>query len=34
MLFKHSMGIAQQLIPVYNTTVQKSKSYDVAVNVA
>ena len=34
MLFKHSMSISQQLIPIYNTTVQKNKTYDVALNVA
>ena len=33
MLFLHSMSIAQQLIPIYNTTVHKNKSY-VALNVA
>ena len=27
MWFKHSMSIAQQLIPIYNTTVRKNKSY-------
>ena len=26
MWFKHSMSIAQQLIPIYNTTVHKNKS--------
>ena len=25
MWFKHSMSIAQQLIPIYNTTVHKNK---------
>ena len=33
MWFKHSMSIAKQLIPIYNTTVHKNKSY-VALNVA
>ena len=32
MWFKHSMSIAQQLIPIYNTTVHKNKS-SVALNV-
>ena len=31
-MFQHSMSIAQQLIPIYNTTVHNSKSY-VALNV-
>ena len=30
--FKHSMSIAQQLRPIYNTAVHKNKSY-VALNV-
>ena len=33
MWFKHSMTIAQQLMPIYNTTVHKNKSA-VALNVA
>ena len=33
MWFYHSMSIAQQLIPIYNITVDKNKSY-VALNVA
>ena len=33
MRFKHSMSIAQQLMPIYNTTVHKNKSA-VALNVA
>ena len=33
MWFKHNMSIAQQLIPVYNTTVRKNKC-SVALNVA
>ena len=32
MWFKHSMSIAQQLIPIYNTTVHKNKT-NVALNV-
>ena len=32
MWFKHSMSIAQQLIPFYNTTVHSNKTY-VALNV-
>ena len=32
MWFKHSTSIAQQLIPIYNTTVHKNKGY-VALNV-
>ena len=32
MWFKHSVSNAQQLIPIYNTTVYKNKSY-VALNV-
>ena len=32
MWFKHSMSIAQQLIPIYNTTVHKNKTI-VALNV-
>ena len=31
MLFKHSMSIAQQLIPIYNTTLYKNKT-NVAIN--
>ena len=33
MLFKHSMSITQQLIPIYNTTVHKKKN-NVAPNLA
>ena len=33
MWFKHSKSIAQQLIPIYNTTVHKNKN-SVAPNVA
>ena len=33
MWFKHSMSIAQQLMPIYNIIVHKNKS-DVALNVA
>ena len=32
MWFKHSMSIAQKLLPIYNTTVHKNMSY-VALNV-
>ena len=32
MWFKHSMSITQQLIPIYNITVQKNKT-NVALNV-
>ena len=32
MWFKYSMSIAQQLIPIYNTTVHKNKT-NVALNV-
>ena len=32
MWFKHSMSIAQQLLPIYNTTVYKNKT-NVALNV-
>ena len=32
MWFKQSMSIAQQLIPIYNITVHKTKSY-IALNV-
>ena len=32
-MVKHSMSIAQQLIPIYNTTVHKNKS-NVALNAA
>ena len=31
MLFRHSMSIAQQLMPIYNTTVHKNK-VNVALN--
>jgi len=31
MLFRHSMSIAQQLMPIYNTTVHKNK-LNVALN--
>ena len=33
MSFKHSKSIAQQLMPIYNTTVHKNKT-TVALNVA
>ena len=34
MWFKHSMSIAQQLMPIYNTNVKNNDKSNVAFNVA